>query len=41
MSYSVINTDDFKNAKFDKICVQSMLLVSSLIVYFYYFFYLK
>ena len=35
MSYGVINSDDFKNSRFDKTCIQSMLAVSSLLVYFY------
>jgi hypothetical protein len=41
MSYGVINSDDFKNARFDKTCIQSMLAISGLIVYFYCYFCLK
>lgn len=41
MSYGVINSDDFKNARFDKTCIQSMLIISSLFVYFYFYYILK
>jgi len=41
MSNSVIDLDDFKNARFDKTCVQSMLIISSLFVYFYFYYILK
>lgn len=41
MSYSVINLDDFKNAKFDKTCLQFILVIFSLMVYFYCNFFLK
>ena len=41
MTQSVINLDEFKNGKFDKKCLQLMLVVSGLIVYIYCYFFLK
>ena len=41
MSYGGINLNDFENTKFDKKCLQLMLVVVSLIVYIYCYFLLK